>query len=200
MNCNAKNINAIVEKTRALLKNHRIASDIVRNNPAQIESIVNEKGVAKIKSIKFTDYREKYVRVYAGGIYVSATDEHIFSTDCWDEFMAIDDSNVFTKDMLETGMLVTTACGKTYIVMRDTRIHESKYGNFKQKMEGVLIEIGGWGYDFIRLGDYREDMKTKYCDAERQKENIVKVSLPINFGFNMTLEEIGEEVIWQRTT
>ena len=196
MNCNAKNINAIVEKTKALLKHHQIAHGIVMHNPPKIDAIVNEKGVAKIQAITFTNHWKQYVQVTPCGIYVSPTNDYLFGPDDWEEFLAIDEGDAFCPEMLETGMLVTTECGRTYIVMKNTRIHEDGNPHRDGLRYGVLIEIGG--DDYIQLSDYGMGLKSRWC--QRQHNNIVKVSLPINFGFNKTLEEMGEEIIWQKAS
>lgn len=198
MHYNQKTIRAIVDKTKKLLKNDRIGSYIVTNNQPHVSTVIDSRGEFNIEKITFTDHRGRYVSVGPGGIYVSQKDCYMFDTDSWDEFMALDDNNVFTIDMLETGMLVTAASGKTYVVMRETPIHKRESSFFEFQTIGVLIEVGG--NHFVHLNDYCENMKSKYCDPERHKENIVKVSLPINFGFNKTLKEIGEEVIWQRAS
>jgi hypothetical protein len=91
-------------------------------------------------------------------------------------------------------MLVTTAQGKTYMVMRDTRIHEDLNARKYDLKCGALVEING--DDFIHINEYGTGLRSTYC--QKQYNNIVKVSLPISFGFNKTLEEMGEEIIWQR--
>lgn len=194
MTYNKKTINAIIERAKVLLQHDPRALHLIEHYKPEI-IMGMDNGKIELKEIRFKHHFDgSNVIIYPGHIHVQSGARFEFDYEGWEHMMDFPDNSYLTLGMLESGMLATTLEGKTYVVMRGMTVYKDPYIGVDDDRHGALFEIGG--DEKIPLCCYRDDLKSKRYQEWRT--NIVKVSKPINYGHNKTLEEMGEEIIWQR--